>query len=77
MVILLLTFAGGSAVTVDARAKANLKTYLSKLKEAKDDLEHIHKVNEEERERMSSRRQVSNYYSLHYVIRPSIAKNFL
>ena len=54
----MVTFAGGSAVTVDARAKANLKTYLSKLKEAKDDLEHIHKVNEEERERMSSRRQV-------------------
>ena len=73
----MVTFAGGSAVTVDARAKANLKTYLSKLKEAKDDLEHIHKVNEEERERMSSRRQVSNYYSLNYVIRPSIAKNCL
>jgi len=57
--VLTPTSPGGSAVTVDARAKANLKTYLSKLKEAKDDLEHIHKVNEEERERMSSRRSVA------------------
>ena len=45
-----------STSTVDARAKANLKGYLTKLKEAKEDLEHIHKVNEEERERMSARR---------------------
>ena len=45
-----------STSTVDARAKASLKGYLTKLKEAKEDLEHIHKVNEEERERMSARR---------------------
>merc|ERR1719376_961696 len=45
--------------SVDARSKANLKSYLTKLREAKEDLEHMHKVNEEERERMSARRSIA------------------
>ena len=47
-----------SAGSIDSKSKSTLKTYVAKLREAKEDLEHMHKVNEEERERMSARRSL-------------------
>merc|ERR1739844_732191 len=41
---------------LDAQAKSSLATALKKIKDAKEELEQIHKHNEEERERINARR---------------------